>query len=252
MTQEGAVPPDLWELIEQKIDRKIAEYARSGSSRNMSLSAGGRFTIKGGALVVTAGDGSTSAYFGGIYPAMPDGNLQPGMILRREDGSIAAALYDPTPDPASPDGFKQFFAIYDRAGNIVFSDDTASGQGHARPGLSGGFAAAQFANFRYSTTSASFVTLAEQWVRKQQPRLQVAVKASMDTAATTGELRVLVDDVQLGATAAQSFAIATNYFGPAAIAGYHRDSVMVKIQGCVTSGSGALKVEPMFWEGYQS
>lgn len=252
MTQEAGTPPGFWQRVEQVAERVVARAMRSGANRNASLGAGGRFTIKGGALVVEAADGSTSAYFGGIYPAMPDGTVQPGFILRREDGSLAAALYDPTPDPASPDGFKQFFAIYDRGGRIVFSDDTSSGQGIARPYVGGGFARARYADWGVSTTSAAFETLFEQRIWKQHPRLEVGIRASTTDAATTGETRVLVNGVQLGAVSAEEFVMNYRFFGPAAIAGDHMQTLDVLVQGRVTGGAGALRVEPRYWMGRQS
>lgn len=132
MTQEAAVPATFYDAVRRMVREEISAYARSGSSRNSSIT-GGRFTIKGGALVVEHADGSTSSYWGPITPALPDGTYQPGFIVRREDGTLAAALYDPTPDPSTPDGFQQFLALYDRAEEIVVSDDTDSGQGLARP-----------------------------------------------------------------------------------------------------------------------
>lgn len=251
MTQEAGVPPEFWGRVEQIAAREVAKQARSGSTRNASIT-GGRYTIKGGALVVESADGAESVWFGPVTPTLPDGTYQPGMILWREDGSIALALYDPDPDPGGPGDYKQFLAIYDRAGNIVQSDDTDSGQGLARPFIGGGFARARFADWGVSTTSGTFETLWETRLYKQQPRLEVGYRASMDTAATTGEVRVLVDGVQLGATSSEAFAISTRIAGPGAIAGGHMQFVTVAIQARRTSASGALRVEPLYWTGRQS
>lgn len=252
MTQEAAVPRDLQGQIRKMIQQEVAAAMRSAPNRNSSLSAGGRFTIKGGALSVEAADGGPSFFVGGIQPSLPDGTYQPGMILHREDGTVAMALYDPDPDPGGPDDYKQFLAVFDREGNILFADDTESGQGIARPGLSGGFAATRFANFGCSTTSATFVTVADQWVTKQQPRLDVLLRASMDTAGTTGEVRVLVDGVQFGSTTSESFVVNERFFGPAPVAGLHTQELHVEIQGRRTSATGTLFIEPVRWRGRQS
>jgi hypothetical protein len=190
----------------------------------------------------------------GIYDVnhsydLDDGSYQPMLLLYRADGSLALSMYDPDPTVT---GYQQFLAVWDRGGSVVLSDDTNSGQGMARPYLSGGFEPARFTDFAYSTTSATFETVAHQYVTKQQPRLQVRVQASMDTAATTGEVRVLVDGTQLGSTTSEAFAISTRDFGPTAITGVHMQAVHVEIQGRVTSGSGALKIQPLRWETLQS
>lgn len=248
MTTDAATPAGFWERVEQVAERVVAKYARSGASRNTSIGEGGTFTLRGGIFRLIYG-AINLFYVGPISPSLPDGTPQQGITWRRADGSLALQTRDAF--PGSDGTLNQALTWYDRAGNAVFADDTDSGQGIARPSLGGVFAATQFADFRFSTTSATFVTLSDQWVTKQQPRLLVGVRASMDTAATTGELKVLVDGVQLDSTAPIAFAVGVNTF-LAYVAGSHMAEMHVEIQGRVTSGSGALRVEPLYWKGRQS
>jgi hypothetical protein len=245
------VPPDFFDKLRAMVRQEVADAMRSGASRSMSITDG-RFTVKGGALVLEAADGDTSFYLGGVTPALPDGTYQPGWIVYREDGSIAAAMYDPDPDPDGPGDYKQFFALYDRAGNVIISDDTFSGQGIARPYISGTFARTRWVDMTVQTASDTFETLWTGRVYKQHPRLEVSYRASMDATATTGETRVMVNGVQLGATATEGFAVATRYAGPAAVAGDHMAALTVEIQGRRTSATGTLRVEGLYWVGRQS
>lgn len=251
MTQERATPPDFWERVRQIATDESAKSYRSAPLRNASITGGGGLRVGAGSKFVVQHPTGGTLMLAGIYDKShvydrEDGSYQPMFLMYRSDGTLAMSMLD------SGAGGNQYLALWDRTGNAFVSDDTNSGQGMARPYLSGGFSAAKYQDFRYSTTSATFETVAHQYVTKQQPRLRVRVQASMDTSGTTGEMRVLVDGVQLGATSSEAFAIATRDFGPNAIGGTHMQSVHVEIQGRVTSGSGALRIEPLRWETLQS
>lgn len=61
-----------------------------------------------------------------------DGQPQPGLVFRREDGTLAMALFDV--DPHDDNGYHQQLYIYDRKGHPVFLDDW-TGEGIAFPQL---------------------------------------------------------------------------------------------------------------------
>jgi hypothetical protein len=248
VSQEAATPPGFWARVQQMIDTSVGKAMRSVSPRSASLSEGD-FTIAGGTLKVLAADGDISFWLGSITPALPDGSYQPGFILQREDGSTAAALYDPAPVPGD---YHQFFALYDRAGNIIVSDDTTSGQGIARPFVGSVFYRTRYADFAVSSTAAAFETLFTAILPKQHPRLEVGYRASMDTTGTTGEVRVMVNGVQLGTTSTEGFVVATRYTGSLPVAGGHMATLTVEIQARRTSATGALRVEPLYCLGKQS
>lgn len=248
MTAEAQLPRGWRGLVQKMIDDSIARFARSGFLRNASVTGGAGLTVAdGGAWRLTAADGTEIFYVGPVDPPMPDGSPQPGVIVRRGDGTVVLMLYD-----VDPTVFQQALNWYDRGGNVVLADDTASGQGLARPYIPGGFHRTRFADFTVTSTSATFETLWDARLPKQHPRLEVGYRASMDTAATTGEVRVLVNGVQLGATTAEAFLVATRFIGPAAVAGNHLDTLLVEIQGRRTSAGGALRVEPLYVRGVQS
>lgn len=252
MAQEAAVPlSTVKELARQIAREEVGRFARSGFLRNASISGGaGLRIIDGGKLALIAENGTVLFYIGPVSPSLPDGSPQPGWEVRRADGTLAFGMRDAFPDA---DGtLNQALTWYDRAGNAVIADDTDSGQGIARPWLTGGFYRARYADMGVSTTSSTFETLWEARLDKQQPQLIVGYKATMDTTETAGETRVLVNDAPLGPVTAESFAIVTRMVGPAPVAGAHMDTLTVKIQGRRTSATGALRVEPAGWWGRQT
>lgn len=247
MTQEGAVPPTYYDAVRRMVREEIAAAFRSGASRNMSISAGGRLTVKGGNLVVENASGGLAFYVGAVSPSLPDGTYQPGFILYREDGTVAAGLYDP--DPAGD--YKQFFAVYDRSGNVVVSDDTDSGQGLGRPYLPLPLYAARFTADPQACTSGTWETLWQGSVYKQHPRMLVQASVGADVGSA-GEVRVMVGGVQLGATAPVTSTPAGVNFGPAAVAGAYSSSLTVQLQAQRTSGAGVVRVQAAGAWGLQS
>ena len=246
MTQEAGVPRDLWGKIQKRIDESVAKLARSGMLRNASITDG-NLTVKGGSFRAQYPEnlgGGNSVYIGDIYGGggyagtgmlvqAPDGT---DMILARQDAQFGNTRVD----------------LYDSGNRVIVGNDASSGMGLARPYLPSTFYRKRYQDMTISTTSATFETLFEAQIHKQHPRYEVGCRATMDTSGTTGEVQVLINGVALGSTQAQSFLIKPNVFGPANVAGSHMSTLTVEIQGRVTSGSGALRVEPQYLIGRQS
>lgn len=251
MGVDAGTPPGLAERIRQIAATEVAKFMRSGFLRNASITDG-FFTIKGGAfrLLSKATGGVEQFYLGPVGDVLGNGERQQFWRVRRADGTTVLRLWDAFP---GADGtLNQALSWADRTGNVVFADDTDSGQGLARPWLSGGFARVRYGDMTVSTSAADWETLFEARVDKQQPRLMVGYRASMDADGATGETRVLVNDVQLGPTAAEAFVLATRFIGPEPVAGAHMDQLTVKIQARRTSATGGLRVEPIGWWGRQT
>lgn len=247
MAQEAAVPIEtVRQLARQIAAEEVAKYARSDPLRNASIPAGGRLIVKhpdGRWLMLMGSYNGSEAKF-----LMPDGSQQPMALIWRADGTLAFGMYDPDPS----NGFQQFWSLWDRQGNIVVSDDTNSGQGIARPYLPAAFYPARDADFP-KTAATSFETVWRAYVDKQQPRLFVSAWGTTDTAGTTGEVRVMVNNVQLGATQAAGNASVNGYnFGPAAVAGAFGETLAVEIQARRTAGTGSVQVGAAWVEGRQS
>jgi hypothetical protein len=235
------IPPDVTEQLRQLIRRELQAYVSSAPSRHLSS---GPLSITEGQVRMSYPEeqgGGTAVYFGPLYSQTTGEYTGSGLLVTAPDGTNVAEFYFST-------GFDQPLArIYDASENVVIGTDAASGQGIARPYLSGGgWGRARYADWTTWTASTTFETLHMTRIRKQQPRLEVGVRASSDGAAVAGELRVLVNGVPLGATQAVGFAAAYYRFGPAAVAGADLVDLDVEIQARRTSAAGAIRVEPWY------
>lgn len=248
MGLEAATPPGFWERVVQIVQTEVGKLLRSGLLRNASISDGG-LTIKGGFLRLRAPGAVADTFFvGGSTPNLPDGSPQPVMQLRRNDGTVALEMYDPIPS----DGYAQFLAWRDRIGNIVFSDDTDSGRGLARPWLPIPlYPGLGVTSLPASTTSGSFTALWIARTAKQQPRLAVGFLASAP-AGTTAEVRVTVGSTQIGPTITVTGGSLGDTTIQGLVDGAHMAEMRVNLEARLVSGAGPVTVYPVRCEGRQS
>lgn len=250
MASEAAIPPDLWGRVQKMIDDAIGAYARSGPLRNATISGGAGLSVRdGGALRLVTADGVEAFYVGPVWPDLPDGSPQPGLIVRRNDGTIALHLYDPIPGALD---YNQFLAWRDRAGNVVLSDDTDSGQGHARPWLDHAFYLSRSSDFP-TTAVTAFETIWRAKLSKQQPRLYVECWGVSDTAGAVGEVQVMVNGARLGAVEQTASGVVRFFtFGPDVVAGAFGNTLNVEVQARRASGTGTIRVGAAWVQGRQS
>lgn len=251
MTQEGGTPLDFWARIQKMIDDAVAGLARSGMLRNASISDGG-LTIKGGflRLLTKAVGGIEQFYIGPTGEILGNGEYQQFLRVRRADGSTVLRLWDAFPDA---DGtLNQALSWLDRLGNVVVADDTDGGMGIARPYLPAVFYPSRSSDFP-STNSAAFGAIHRAMMTKQQPKLFVSVWGFNDTAGATGEIRVMVNGVQLGSTVTTGNTAVTQYnFGPAVVAGDYMQELWVEIQARLVTGTGVVRVGAAWVDGRQT
>lgn len=249
MTQEGAVPPDLWERVRKVAEEVVAKSYRSAPLRNASISEGGDLSVRGGAVRVyyrASQGGGNAVYFGDLVTG--EDYVGTGILVEGPNGTDIASFSYNFADGTST------AHLHDEKNNIIVGNDSTSGQGLARPYIpAGGMWRARFSDWSVSTTSTTFETLWKGEMLKQHPKLSVATRASTDVSGTTGEIKVLVNGVQLGSSVATvGFALTTSLLGPNVVNGDHMTLLSVEIQGRVTTGSGALRVEPLHVIGRQS
>lgn len=254
MTQEAGTPAGFWDRVEAAAERAVAKYIRAGLLNSSSISGGQGLRVGAGSkMVVQHPDGKTLLLVG-IYDVnhtldLTDGSYQPTYMLRRQDGSMAMSLYDPLPGSG---GYNQFLAWWDRTGHVIISDDTDSGQGLARPYLSGVGYPAQPRHWP-STASGSYEVLYRARYAKQHPRLCVQAWGTTDTAGTTGQMQVMVNGVQLGATQSLNSTSVTEFvFGPTAVDGTFGQYLNVELQAQRTAGTGNVQCCFSLVEGRQS
>jgi hypothetical protein len=222
--------PDLTRQIEE-----LRRRVKTLETQNR-LSAGTIGGVRGGSVQVIDRSGNLIAYLGELLPAAPDGNPQPGLYFRRQDGTLAFAIFDPLPDI---DGYNQFWSLWDRSANLIMSEDTTSGQGLARPYLP-----IPWVDVRSSTwpvtTSASMVDAQFTVYDKQHPYVEVWIQAAPD-AATVGEWQLVQTSTVIGA-AVQVTGPAVQYVVfRAPVDGNHGDKIDLHVQFRRVSGAGNVR-----------
>lgn len=263
-------PQDIFDRL-RSIERQLQALQTTSPLNNAAMSgrlrmhSGGTILVEDGRIDVVGGegikvhdlggftledqDGTPVTYIGGLTGGQmrPDGTPQPAFVQYRDDGTVAISVYDPVPG----DAYQQFVAIWDRSGNWVLTDDTNSGQGIGRPWLPVPFYRARYTDWPAST-SGTFETVWRTVVNKQHPKFFIGVAHTSDASGTTGEVRVLVDGVQLDATASVGFIVGSTLFGSDPIAGDHMEAVTVEVQARRTAGTGGIRCEPYTAAGTES
>lgn len=222
--------PDLTRQIED-LKRRV----KSLETQNR-LSAGTIGGVSGGSVQVVDRAGGLIAYIGEFAPNAPDGNPQPGLYFRRQDGTLAFAIFDPLP---LVDGYNQFWSLWDRTGNLIMSEDTTSGQGLARPYLP-----IPWIDVRTSTwpvtTSASMVDAQFCLHNKQHPFVEVWIQAAPD-ASTVGEYQLVQGSTVIGAATQITGAAVQYVTWRAAVVGDHGDQTDLHLQFRRVSGAGNVR-----------
>lgn len=240
MTQEAKVPDEFMQQMRRMVREEVANVYRSAPMRNSSISEGGTFTLNGGQFRVNYPEsqgGGLGTYIGDNHATGTGEYLGTGVLIQDTDGTDIASF-------RSDVSGNSLAVIRDGEGNAVLYTDTTSGQGFGRPYLPVVFYRQRYTDWP-STTSATFEGIFKAEVFKQNSRLSMAVQVAVDDAATTGELEVLVNGVQLGPVQPIPFGIRILTVGPAAVAGAHMTVLSVEIRARRTAGTGTVRVEPL-------
>ena len=230
--------------------RREVNALRSGAPiRNSTISGGaGLAVVDGGLLKVVDSGGTVIAEFGALPGLAPklDGSPQVGFVFRRDSGEPVAYCY------TNVSGGLQSWAWQDRAGNGIVADDAFSGVGLATPYISMPWAHAVYTTWP-GTTSSTFVDLWRSDIVQQHPVLDATIGATTDVSGTTGEVRLMVDGVQVDTTLTVGFGIGWNpFFGTFPSGGGWLARRVVTVQARRTAGTGTVRCEPSGLQGIQS
>lgn len=174
----------------QKLKREVKGAFTSGNLRKgfQQLSAGildvfGKLVIHpGGSLVSQYTTGTTALLIGTHFLSGGGGQVE-GVIIRRPSGSLVFWTY-------GQGGSDSFWALYDKGGRIIFSDDAASGKGIATPWLPYNVVRSLEIvtppDTTQSSTYQSFYTITG-WM--QHPKIVVKAK-SINAGSATSQVRI--------------------------------------------------------------
>ncbi|THA56093.1 hypothetical protein [Streptomyces sp. A1136] len=212
-----------------RLEREIRELRAARSSERTGAL---RTYTPAGTLIVETGPIAE-------YPHL-DGSEQQGVRTYREDGSLVTAVQA---QPAVTGVDRQSWMLYDRSGNALLGDDPISGLGLAGPYLPFSFGRAWYLDWE-GTNSGSFVDVHQTAIYKQHAMATVVIAHTNDTAGATGQVRLMVNGVATGTTISTTFSGGTtSTIGPFALPGAHLDTVDLRVQARVLSGSGNTRCE---------
>lgn len=247
---QDRLPNDMASLV-RRIEALERQLQQAQAARRLEAATIGRggIVIKGGAIVLQDSDGNEIGRMGireDLGPE-PDGDPQPGFILRRNDGSIAFTLDDPDPNTG---GYIQRLKIQDATDHVIFSEDAVSGWGMSDPNFN-----AQMVPVGDTSKWASLSTAGPSFMwtgiyAAYNPILEVSVYAAA-AASTVGTVRVLLDGVAGGSTATlpagtttqQNWEINVPELFPTYTPGQY---IQVAIEVARTSGTGSISTIPLW------
>jgi hypothetical protein len=223
MPPEGRMS-DVAEVLNSKF-KEIRELARK-TLYGAVISAGGLLIRDDGAFEIVT---SLGVYV--LYAKKGlDGKREFGIL--RDNGTYVLRTF-------STAG-QQAWALHDNVNNVVAGDDGVAGQGLARPSLSWPTRRSRYDTLPNSD-SATFETVVDTgFVYKQHPLAYVQIVHCASAAATTGEVRLMLDGVQVGTTQAVTFAQTFVNIGPFAIPGSHMSQHRLVLDCRRTGGAGRI------------
>ncbi|MFC8271676.1 hypothetical protein ACFUJR_03865 [Streptomyces sp. NPDC057271] len=235
------IPTDLLDRI-RDLERQVRELMGSANtSPALNQISGGEVVIgDGGRLRVRTAGGEDLLYLGRVEPERNETTPQQGLVVRRDDGSLALTVWTGSPDtlPVQP------VQILDRRGNVVVADDAAH-RGLARPYIPYPVPEPVDTARWESTGATDWVTLYRGPGIVQHPRLHCRIAA----AGTTGaKVRLLVNGDQLGPEGT----VGTGLEFTEVIAADYGATVTFEVQAKVAASGDTVRCRPLALYGMQS
>lgn len=234
------IPTDLLDRI-RALERQVRELMGSANTTPaLNSIAGGEVVIgeRGRLRVRTAGD-QDLLYLGRVAPDRGEETPQQGLVVRRDDGSLALTVWTGAPDQQAV----QPVRVLDRRGNVVLADDTVRG-GLARPYIPFALPAPVGTARWESTGATTWTTLHRGPGLVQHPRLHCEIAAE----GAPGEVRLLVDGVQLGPAGGPGAGLVLTE----RVGAEYGTTVTFEIQARVTTSGTTLRCQPLTLYGLES
>ncbi|WP_052390766.1 hypothetical protein [Streptomyces sp. NRRL B-24484] len=240
----AAIPQDLLDRI-RTLERTVRELAGRGQTRPAldQIQHGQVVIAEGGTLTVQDGDGTKVLHIGGVQPNHTDGTPQYGMLVRREDGTLALSMWTGGPEPQGID-------IWDSRGKVIFSEDRVAG-GLARPYLSTPlYPTNNLDQYGWTDSSTPYELWAGSHVR-HHPKLFVSGYLQAD-AGTVGACQVYINDDPWGDVHQTNGGWDYWSDGAKPCPGNYMQYVDISIRAWRVSGTGRVRVCPDAAIGQQS
>lgn len=234
----------------RQLETRVDELSR-GTLANAVISEGG-ITIRDlGGIELSDRDGETVFFVGGVDGswARPDGTPQPITSISDDRGRWRIAVFDPSPNE---NGYRQFVAVWDFTGNLIFGDDVNSGEGLARPYIPLSVSRANQAAWS-ATTNSGWEPLEKVRLNKQHPYLDAHIRVATTDDVTRGEVRLRDFEADLIVGEVQAFGHAEELRttrGP--VPGSWSQTREIWLEARRTTGTGDVRATLAYAAGVQS
>ncbi|MGZ0151869.1 hypothetical protein ACXJJ3_32755 [Kribbella sp. WER1] len=200
MSKYEARLPANDDAIIRRIQSLEAEVRELRAARRLEASTIGRggITVQGGAIILRDANGNEIARMGAredLLPS-PSGDVQPGFILRRNDGTIAFTLDDPDPNTY---GYRQLLKMHDQQGHIIFQEDYVQGWGLSNPTFSHAMSPLT-PNLWPGTALGTYQNMLFAQLQVWNPLLDVGIvgTCTKTTPVTSGTIQLLMGGLVVG------------------------------------------------------
>lgn len=235
------IPTDLLDRI-RTLERQIRDLMGSANTTPAlnRISDGDVVIGDGGRLRVRTAGGEDLIHMGRVQPDRNPDTPQQGLMIRRDDGSMALTVRTTAPDQLET----QPVQIFDRRGNVVVADDAAQ-RGLARPYIPYPLPRPVDVARWESTGNTDWTTLYSGPAISQHPRLYARIAVQGPAGA---EVRLLVDGAQVGPAGGPG---ADLEFRESLGVGFSA-TVTFEVQAKVAAAGDTVRCRPLALYGVQS
>lgn len=205
-----------------------------GVTGNVQIHDGGRIAVK----YPESLGGANAVYFGRTVGEITGNYLGSGLLVERPNGQDMMFVR------TNPDGTRHQFQLRDNEDNTVVFVSTDQDRGLSRPTFTFNAPPSTRSNWD-STSSSSFVRIAEGYTQVWHNAIWVVARGVVDDGATAGEMRLMIyvpstgAEHQLGSTRVLSTASSAPYlYFEGVVPADIGDSIYIRLEARVTAGSG--------------
>lgn len=230
-------PTNLLDRIDA-VEGRVSEIWKKIGLAAATIAGGGLTLIQSAFLKMVDSSGVQILYIG------PDSLGRQIVALRRDGGATVLYTYFVGPG-------QQYWTLTDRTENQIFADDAVSAVGIARPHLTMPTRIARWDQLPGSDQPTFETVVETAYFDKQQPKATVQIQTCSSVSGTSGEARLMLDGVQIGATISVGFTVSFTNIGPFDVPGTFMSQHRLELQCRRTVGTGKVGAS-MIVKGDQS
>lgn len=210
-----------------RLERELDELRKAVGLSSATISRGG-LTLTNDAFLSMVDDLGVQILYAG-----PDSEGRQVVMLTREGGAPVLYTYFTV-------GGEQYWAMTDRSHNQIVADDAVSGMGLARPRIPWPTRPRKYDFLPNSAATSWDAVMDTGFQSKQHPYAFAQVIHSTTASDTSGQGRLTIDGVQVGAVFNIGWSVNFTNVGPFALPGSHMANTNIVLEVQRTAGTGKV------------